>query len=310
MSLEVLQAGPLSLIQDYGRLGQQHQGMSPGGPADQHAFAWANRLLDNPPTAAMLEITLGPCRLKLHANLCIALCGAQMQAHCNGQPLENWCSHSLKAGDELELGMARVGLRSYLAVAGGLQVTPQYGSCASVQRDALGGLYQDGQPLRNGDIIACDHHPAVAGRSVPLQFQPDYTTALTLRLLAGYQWDDFEPEAREQLLNSHYSISSAADRMGYRLQGPALAAPAATGVSEGIAYGAVQVPPDGQPIVLLTDRQSIGGYPKAGCIASLDAAQLAQRRPGQSLRFGLAKLDTISHELQSFQRFFGLSQFT
>lgn len=306
MSLHILRPGPLSLIQDWGRHGCQHWGMSPGGPLDEQAFLWANKLLENPAHAAMLEITLGPFSLRAGKACQIALTGAEMQAQRNGEPLENWSSHYLHAGDQLELRLASSGLRGYLAVAGGLQVPGKHGSCATVVREKLGGLNGLGRPLQANDELPIKTLPQQQRRSVPPAYQPDYQQTLSLRLIPAYQWHAFDVAQRNCLLKSEFEVSTEADRMGYRLSGPPVAPPAGGLISEGIAYGAVQIPPDGQPIVLLRDRQTIGGYPKLGCIASADAAQLAQRRPGQAVRFTIGDLDRVSAETQTHQQFFGL----
>lgn len=303
MSFDVIKPGPLSLLQDHGRWGQQQLGISPSGPADAHAFAWACYLLGNTREQACLEITLGPLSLRARSTTHIALTGADLDARIDGEPIKAWCTQQIKAGQTLQLGLARAGLRAYLAVPGGFRAEPCYGSCATSVREKLGGLHGDGQPLRHGDVL--EFAPAARpARCVPAAYIPDYRNALTLRLLPGYQFAQFEPAQIERLLSSPYQISAQADRMGYRLKGDALQPSMAGLISEGIAYGAVQVPPSGQPIVLLNDRQTIGGYPKLGCIAAADAAQLAQRRPGESLRFALTDLDTLSDERRRWENFF------
>lgn len=303
MSFEVLRPGFLSLIQDYGRLGHQHQGMVEGGPMDEHAFLWANHLLGNRYNATALEVTLGQLKLVATADTCFALTGADSHAHINERPVKNWCTHVIQRGEQLSLGATRHGLRSYVAVAGGFTIEPQYGSCATVTREGIGGLQQDGQALQKGDHLPSSPDATLPLRCVPPEYIPDYATPLTLRIVQGYQSRHFPAQAWEMLYDSDYEVSPHADRMGYRLNGAALACDIDGIISEGIAYGAVQVPGDGQPIILLRDRQTIGGYPKLGCIASLDAAQLAQRPPGARLRFRQASLEEVCRERQVFDRF-------
>lgn len=303
MSFEVIRPGFLSLIQDYGRRGHQHQGMGEGGPMDEHAFLWANHLLGNRFDAPALEITLGQLKLTATAQTCIALTGADTHARIDGRPINSWCTHIIRRGEELSLGTARSGLRSYLAVAGGFEIKPHYGSSATVMREGLGGLRQDGAQLAVGDILPSTQNSTQPLRCVPPEYIPDYAAPLTLRLIPGYQSSRFPSEAWEALYGEEYEVSQHADRMGYRLNGPALDCEIDGIISEGIAYGAVQVPADGQPIILLRDRQTIGGYPKLGCIASLDAAQLAQRPPGTRLRFKESSLQEVCRERLAFDRF-------
>lgn len=307
MSLTVIKPGTLSLLQDLGRIGHQHQGMSPGGPLDESAFLWANLLLDNPPRAAALEITLGGLSLRANAPTRIALTGADLQARLNGQPLQDWCSHAIATGDELQLGMARRGLRAYLAVTGGFTVTPRHGSCATVMREQIGGLHGDGRPLAAGDTLPFAPGEPPLPRCVAPSQIPDYRAPLTLRVLPGYQHAAFSGEALDAFFSAEFRISPRSDRMAYRLEGPRITAPAAGLLSEGISLGAIQVPPDGQPIVLLRDRQTIGGYPKLGCVASLDCSALAQRPPGSVLRFSRTTLEELVAERAAFDQHFGLA---
>ena len=306
MSLKLLRAGPLSLIQDYGRYGYQDRGMSNSGPADEHAFLWANRLLGNKPRVAALEISLGPCLLRAEHACNIAICGADMNPQINGDPVANWASHALQTGDELRLHVAETGLRSYIAVSGGFCVEPHFGSCATAVREQIGGLFRDGSALQDGDELACVYSKSQSSRSVPSSFIPDYRQPLNLGVITAYQYQDFEPAQRDVLFNNEYRVSQNADRMGYRLSGPPLRAPSGTLLSEGIALGAIQITPDGQPIILLKDRQTIGGYPKLGCITALDAAALAQRRPGDTLRFTPANLADAIQQRRQFEQFFGI----
>lgn len=303
MSFEVIKAGPLSLLQDRGRFGYQQLGISPSGAADRHAFAWACYLLGNAQSHAALEITLGPLSLRAQATTSFALTGAETSARIDDSPIKPWCTHEIHAGQTLHLGMARDGLRSYLAVPGGFQAPLVYGSCATSVREKLGGLHGDGRALTAGDNLLFSAR-LTAARCVPGNYIPDYRQELTLRLIPGYQFAQFDSKDIDRLLNTVYTVSPQADRMGYHLQGEAIGQRVPGIVSEGIAYGAVQVPPSGQPIVLLSDRQTIGGYPKLGCIAPLDAAQLAQRRPGAAIRFALTSLAEISAERLRFENFF------
>ncbi|UTW12216.1 biotin-dependent carboxyltransferase family protein [Marinobacterium rhizophilum] len=308
MVFEVIRPGFLALLQDYGRYGMQHLGMATGGPLDEHAFVWANRLLGNHYNSATLEITLGQVRLRALQGTRIAITGADLGACINDQPIVPWCSYRVEAGDSLSFAGARTGVRAYLAVSGGFEAPLRYGSCATVVREGCGGLHGDGQRLQAGDRLGMRLKNAGQGalQQVPPRFVPDYGAPLCLRLLPGYQYDQFDAEQLERLFGSDYRVSPDSDRMGYRLAGPAIQSGLDGIISEGIAFGAVQIPGDGQPIVLLRDRQTIGGYPKVGCVAALDAAQLAQRAPGALVRFRRGDLREVETQRQAFNRFFGI----
>ncbi|MDX1635168.1 MAG: biotin-dependent carboxyltransferase family protein, partial [Marinobacter sp.] len=280
MSFEVLDGGLLALLQDSGRQGYQHIGVTTGGPMDEHAFLWANRLLGNPLDAAQIEISIGRLSLLAHDDTVIAMTGADLGARINGREATPWRTYNLCRGDCIEFGMPVSGLRAYLAVAGGFQAPARLGSCATVVREGLGGLHGDGGKLAKGDRIGfarADQRPEVR---VPAGEIPDYRRDLEVGLIPGYQYRQFARPERMKFLTGTYEVSQRIDRMGYRLTGEPIHSELDGIISEGIAYGAIQVPSDGQPIVLMRDRQTIGGYPKIGCISALDAGELAQRGPG------------------------------
>ncbi|UTW14209.1 biotin-dependent carboxyltransferase family protein [Marinobacterium rhizophilum] len=285
MSFEVINPGILTLLQDAGRYGYQHLGVTTGGPMDEHAFAWANHLLGNAAGSAQLEITYGLLQLRCLADTCIALTGADLGARINGEPLAPWSTRRVRKGDEIAFATPLSGLRAYLAVLGGFQAEVRLGSCATVCREGLGGGDGAGGKLRAGDILRFEPSRALIEARVPAWAIPDYDRPLALGVMAGYQHDEFDIVQRTKFYSASYKVSQNIDRMGYRLSGDAIA-PARNGIiSEGIAFGAIQIPSDGQPIVLLRDRQTIGGYPKIGCISALGAAQLAQRGPGSQVHF-------------------------
>ncbi|MBD2859842.1 biotin-dependent carboxyltransferase [Spongiibacter sp. KMU-158] len=306
MSFTIKKAGPLTLLQDAGRFGFQHIGIGVGGPADERAFAWANHLLSNPYNTATLEITLGPFELLANAATQIALAGADMAATLNGKAIANWSTHTLSAGDTLFLYPAKQGLRAYLAVVGGFHCQPVFGSCSTAMREKLGGLSGQGAAIKSGDSLEFTASAQRLKRQVPPDFIPDYTAPLSLGLLPSYQYGQFTNAALDVFLNNEFQVSAESNRMGYRLNGPAVEAPQGELVSEGISLGAIQITPAGQPIVLLQDRQTMGGYPKIGCISALDAARLGQCRPGSRLRFYLSKMEDAIGERERFNRFFGV----
>ncbi|MCB1761629.1 MAG: biotin-dependent carboxyltransferase family protein [Gammaproteobacteria bacterium] len=307
MSFEVLKPGVLSLIQDFGRYGWQQLGYTQGGPMDEHAFLWANRLLGNRPDAPQIEITYGGLELRVIGRTMAAVTGADLNATLNGEPLQHWFSFPLQTGDRLFFSHPRNGLRAYLAVRGGLTIPVTMGSCATVMRERVGGLDGKGGKLQQGDTLPWYEQERSRPQGVPWRFVPDYTATLTMRLIAGYQHRHFPPKALHRLYSESYRVSQKIDRMGYCLSGAPIECPLDGIVSEGISYGAVQIPSDGQPIVLLKDRQTIGGYPKLGCIAALDAGKLAQRMSGATVRFTPARLPEVTAERLRFYKFFGVT---
>ncbi|MEO1751197.1 biotin-dependent carboxyltransferase family protein [Thiofaba sp. EF100] len=298
MSLRVLKPGILALPQDGGRRGLMHTGLTQGGPLDLHAWAWANRLLDNPWGAGTIEIHYGGLELQAEADVWLALTGADLEARIDSTPLAPWQSFLLRRGQHLRFGRARHGLRAYLAVAGGFAV---HGP--TVPREGLGGLHGDGRPLAAGDRLPCLAGLVRPRRSVPPRLQPDYHAPLSLRLIPGSQFASFPSATRARLFDQTWHLSPRSDRMGARLEGAPLDAPQGL-ISEGMALGAVQVPPDGQPIILLNDRQTLGGYPKLGAIHPLDLAALAQRLPGTALHLRALTLREAQAEMRTFLSFF------
>ena len=292
---EVLNPGVLSLIQDRGRFGQSALGLTNGGPLDAGSAQWANALVGNnaealpadSPDPSLIECTIGGLQLRAHCTATFAVTGASLSLTINGKASALWQSHTVQSGDIVELGMANQGLRAYLAVAGGFSIPHQFGSSATVMREGIGGLYQNGAKLQTGDKLPVTPGAVLPARQLAASFQPgfDFSRGLTLRLVEGYQQQLFSRTACQRFYLNSFTVTPKADRMGVKLSGPAISCNTANLLSEGICYGAVQIPPDGQPIVLLNDRQTLGGYPKIGSVLSLDCWQLAQAAPGTVVQF-------------------------
>lgn len=304
--MQVVAPGILTLTQDLGRFGYQHLGMTTGGAADEHAFLWANRLLGNKPNSSALEICFGGLQLQANVATRIAITGANLQATVNGKAIAPWQTYNLSPGDRLHFGYPLTGVRAYLAVAGGFLVEPTFGSVATVMRESLGGLDGRGSPLQNGDFLPCMPAAVAPPVSVPSKFIPDYSRPLTVRVIEGLPCPAFTGRDLAQLYSTEYQITQQSDRMGVRLAGQPLI-PAVSGIiSEGVSFGTIQVPANGQPVILLKDRQTIGGYPKIGIAFSLDAYSLAQRQPHTPVRFTPIPLREAQRTLIRFKQFFGL----
>lgn len=277
-ALKLLNTPPLALYQDSGRFGQSHLGLTQGGPIDQHAMNIANWLVHNQPHTCTIELTLGQFEARVLAPICIAVTGANVACYVNNNAINNWQNHYLKRGDTLKITTPTEGIRNYLAISSGVAAPRYFNSHASVLREQLG------TKLVAKDILFCEVSRFVPTRTWPATHQPNYQNR-RIRVVMGYQFDEFTEQAKNTFVNSPYTISPQSDRMGYRMVGAPITSIAAHRYSEGIALGAVQIPPDGQPIVLLNDRQTIGGYPKIGSVLSLDVALLGQKSPGQQVQF-------------------------
>ena len=304
----VLQPGPLSLLQDAGRAHAQHLGLSPCGPADLHAATWANHLLGNAWGAPLLEVALGGLSLRCLCDTWVAVTGADVPIHLEGQARMNWSSFAVRAGEHLQLGSARSGQRAYLAVAGGFCAAAQLGSVATQQREGIGGLHGDGAALKTGDMLPCSERCLSGGTSVPARFQPDYRNEPTLRLIVGGDAMNFAEHELHGFFAHGWRTSPHSDRMGVRLCGAPLALPSLPSArqwSQGVSTGALQIPPDGQPIILLADRQSMGGYPLLGWVHPLDLGLLAQCPPHHVVQFSPVELAAVQAQLRQFYCFFG-----
>lgn len=283
MSLRVLQPGILSLLQDSGRVGQHRIGLTNGGPLDPEAFSYCNRLLQNPPGSTAVEISFGGMQLEATVDTYICLTGAVMPLRINDTQKPQWEVLPVKAGDRIAVDFAEKGCRAYLGVADGFEIVPSFGSTATVVREKIGGLA--GDRLHAGDELPC---PGISSRKrlyLREDHRPRYQNEITVRVIPGYQQKHFSRYQQRRFFSHAYTVSDRCDRMGYRLEGPAIECDIDGILSEGICFGAIQVPADGQPIVLLNDRQTIGGYPKIGSALSLDCAHLAQLRPGGTVHF-------------------------
>ena len=281
--MKVIQPGLLSLLQDAGRTGQHRIGLTNGGPLDPQAFATCNRLLQNPAGTTAIEVSFGGLHLEAAVDTFICVTGAEIPLTVNGGEQPLWEVVRIKAGDDITLGFAEHGCRAYLGVANGFDIEPSFGSTATVMREQIGGL--NGDKLQSGDLLPCASVRERRLLYLDRAQQPRYQDMVTIRVIPGYQQRHFNRLQQRRFFSHAFTVSDRCDRMGYRLEGPAIECDIEGILSEGICFGAIQIPADGQPIVLLNDRQTIGGYPKIGSALSLDAAHLCQLRPGGTVHF-------------------------
>ena len=279
--MRVVRPGPLTTVQDAGRSGVAALGVPRAGALDQPARALANRLVGNAPEAAVLETTLGGVALRALVPLVAAVTGAPSPVRVDGRPAAWGEPLRLAAGAVLELGAATAGVRGYLALDGGIGVPPVLGSRSA---DLLSGL---GPPrLAAGQLLPLGRPFGPPCRIEPLP-QPAPPDELVLRLDPGPRDDWFAAGTPELLASARYQVSPASNRIGLRLTGPPLTRRPGLGElpSEGMVLGAVQVPPDGLPVVFLADHPTTGGYPVVGVVPAADLAAAAQARPGTPVRF-------------------------
>lgn len=281
--------GMLTTVQDGGRWGHQGEGMPVAGAMDLQSMRIANLLAGNEENDACLEISLlGPRLTVAGGEGVAAVCGADLGFQLNGAAAPLWTAFPVKEGDALSFSGPRSGCRAYLALSGGIDVPRVMESSSTYTRAKVGGL--EGRALKKGDRLSCGEPPLLwrkcGGLVCPPELRSLYDPEAPLRTLAGPQEDHFTEEGLKTFYGSEYVISNSADRMGYRMDGPAVEhVGAADIISDAIPLGAVQVPGHGQPIVMLADRQTTGGYTKIAVVCSPDVAALAQRLPGQKVRF-------------------------
>ena len=300
MSMVVIKPGMLSSFQDAGRHGHQPLGISVVGAMDQRAHRLANILVGNDAQTASLEITLTGPTLKFKEPCCIALSGADLSATLNGQTVALNRPLIVRPQDELAFGARKHGTRCYLAVHGGFALTPVLGSTSTYLRSHFGGWH--GRALQKGDEIALARplkNKSLEAVAMELWAIKIYLPAAIadssrqrIRVIKSALWNEFTPESCVALLTETFRVSSDSERMGYRLTGtPLLMSKPRQLLSEATTFGTIQVPAGGQPIILMADRQTTGGYPKMAYVATVDLPLLAQRAPGDALKFEAITLE-------------------
>ncbi|WNJ94840.1 biotin-dependent carboxyltransferase family protein [Vibrio ruber] len=282
--IEVLQTGPLVSVQDLGRVGFRHQGVSRSGALDNLALTIANRLVGNPDHAAGLEIMFGNSTFLFQADICFALTGADSFARLDDSPVYPGWRYHAHAGQQLKLHMPKRGLCTYLAVQGGIDVPPVMGSAATDLQAGFGGI--DGRGLCKADRLvvgenrhSCDALSDNTGILLPV---PDGV----LRVCTGPEFDHYSVQAQTQFFTTAWQVSANSNRMGFRLKGSPIEAQTETSLlSHAVFPGVIQLPPDGQPIILAAEGQTSGGYPRLAVVIDSDLWRLGQLRPGESVYF-------------------------
>lgn len=289
----VLNAGLLTTIQDNGRFGYQQYGMPVSGAMDLYSLKTANYLVGNKENEACLEATASGPKIQFDSNLFIAVCGADMQANINGNFIDMYRTIEVKQGDVLSFKGLKSGFRTYIAFSGGIDVPSVMNSKSTYLRGKIGGFM--GRQLIKGDTIDLgDFRSNILIRQIEEDKIPVYKDSFTARIIPGPEADHFTVKGLSDFLYSEFTVSDLSDRMGYRLLGNKIEhKTSADIISSGVAFGTIQVPAHGEPIIMMADRQTTGGYTRIANIISEDLPKIAQLKPGDKISFKEVNLDTI-----------------
>ncbi|NMH58648.1 biotin-dependent carboxyltransferase family protein [Alteromonas ponticola] len=275
--------GLCAIIVDNGRDSGLDRGFSEGGPLDETAYFWSNWLCGNAEGEPAIEC-IGSIAFTVKARAAIAVTGPDVTLTRNGNACPSWQTLNVEPGDKVTAKSLSPTAKVYLAMSGKWLLNEVMGSAGTMMREGTGGLDGKGKPLDSGDCIPIRIGDADK-KEVPNWLQPDYHSNEPLDVVPGYQFEHFYPLARRRFFSADYTVTSDINRMGYRLNGPAVTSDVQNMRSEGINMGAIQFPQDGQPIIMLRDRQTLGGYPKIGCVAPYDIPRLVQQQVDGVVQF-------------------------
>ena len=296
MGIIFLNGGLLTTVQDAGRRGYQRYGLGVSGAVDVQSYVYSNVLVGNKNNEAVLEVTLIGPRIEFTSTCVIAITGGDLSPEIDGLPCPMYRAVKVNKGSILSFGAPKTGCRSYISVAGGLAVTPIMGSRSTYIKANLGGY--EGRKLGTGDEIAFRKpfaHPENLEKRVIKK--PEWNGSYTVRVLLGPQDDRFTEAGLKTFLSSEYTVTNEFDRMGYRLTGPKIEHTTDGNIiTDGITFGAIQVPDGGEPIIMLSDRQTTGGYTKIASIINVDMPKIAQCKAGDKIRFEVTDIETAQDE--------------
>ena len=307
-NIEIVSPGNRLTVQDLGRRGSQRYGVSVSGVLDLQAAVIANRLVGNPASAAMLEATFGGAAITFERDTKVAIAGAEVEVDVDSFPIPNWETVIVPAGGTLTLGIPSSGLYSYVAIEGGVDVPLMLGSRSTHVASGIGGF--EGRALASGDLLQSGSETdgnarPRAGTTTPAGLNPACEQRdARIQVIEGPQIDAFDADARDVFLTALFSVSNLTDRQGARLDGPEVSAIGGKHdiVSDPAYMGAVQVPADGKPIVLLADRQPTGGYAKIASVVAADLPAVVQKAPGTEIGFELVDIETAQQRTRDFTR--------
>jgi len=285
MSLEILKAGLQTSVQDLGRFGSAHLGISASGASDNLAMRIGNLMVGNPENTTAIEMTLTGDTVLFHSDAFIALAGSIFKIDLDEKPFPFWSGTYIQAGQVLTIGSTLSGARCYLCVRGGLQVKNIINSASTHLTSEMGGL--NGCILKKGDQIAFGNLSHVIQPIKNMENYP-FTNTATIRATKGLQWDWFDNQNRKLFFEKGYQVSTLSNRMGLRLSGQSIfSSKGSEIITEGMPLGAIQIPGDGQPILSFVEHQTTGGYPKLANVISADLYKVGQLKPGDQFKFQL-----------------------
>lgn len=286
INLKVVHGGLFTTIQDYGRIGVSKFGIPKSGVMDVKAYELANWLVGNPTEYPALELTLQGGTYHFESDTIIAITGALMNPKLNGVEIQTNKSYRLKSGDMLHLGFAKRGCRTYLAIRGKLNIEKVMNSYSTYITGNFGGL--EGRTLQKGDELSWTELPQIfkSNKISPEQI-PYYSSKVTVRITKSLEWDLLDEEVKNNFLTSRFEISSQTNRMGIRLIGNPISTSKTQMISSAVIPGIIQLPPNGDPIILMVDGQTVGGYPRIAKVLDEDLWRLGQVKPGDKVGFEL-----------------------
>jgi len=297
-SIIIQSPGLLTTVQDCGRYGYQRFGMPVSGAMDTFSLQLANILVGNDINEACLEATLFGPEITFTSSGAIAICGADMTPILNGKSISLYKTIEVNAGSKLSFSGLKSGSRTYIAFAGGIDIPTVMGSRSTYMRAKVGGV--EGRALKAGDEITLGTiSKKIQKREIPIDFIPKYQSNQTVQIIPGPEVKSFELEGIRSFLTTEYVVSDQSDRMGYRLTGSSIKhhSGSADIISAGISIGTIQVPGNGQPIILMADRQTTGGYARLANVISTDLTLAAQLKPGDKIRFREVSLEKAQEQI-------------
>jgi len=298
LNFNVIKAGIFTTLQDRGRFSFTHLGVTNSGVMDEYATLAAHKLLDNNLNDNILEITFSNVELQANTQTTLCVTGAKCELYINDEQKTTWQTHKIKKDDIVKIGKILEGQRVYLAIKNGFEIPKEFGSNSTTIKESLGGI--SGLQIKNGDILPYKSSPKNLTQRWHEEHIPTYSKELTLRVLLSYQEDSFSSQEKEKFFNSSYTVTPDFNRMACKLKGEAIASSLDGIISEAITFGSIQIPKDGQPIVLLKERQTIGGYPKIGTVLSIDCFKLSQMKIGSTIKFEEIDIYTAQKKLKDF----------
>lgn len=302
--IEIITPGLLTTVQDFGRVGVMKNGFTQNGAMDRYSMTVANRLCGNCDSAPVLEMTVLGITAKFTQDTVICVSGADFGAKINDKPIKRNKAYKINKGDILSMGAAKSGMRAYLAVAGGIVGEYVFGSASTNLKFAFGGHF--GKKLQSGDVLSIGTGAFPLGEIDKWEIpESEYSKDAQLRVVLGPQNEMYTDEDIRLFLSQEYEVNAQSDRMGIRLSGEPLKSKNGMDIiSDGIVFGSVQVPNSGEPIILMADHQTTGGYAKIATVISVDLPRASQLSAGNTVRFKSITVEEAEQEAKKQKRFF------